>query len=43
MFESARQRIVIDDEVKQDSTAIRDDDGGRDNQLVSSAGETQPL
>uniref|UniRef100_A0A4W5JXP3 Si:dkey-226m8.10 n=1 Tax=Hucho hucho TaxID=62062 RepID=A0A4W5JXP3_9TELE len=37
VFESARQRIVIDDEVKQDSTAIRDDDGGRDNQLVSSA------
>ncbi|XP_052377256.1 probable global transcription activator SNF2L2 isoform X1 [Oncorhynchus keta] len=35
VFESARQRIVIDD-VKQDSTAIRDD-GGRDNQLVSSA------
>ncbi|KAM9437973.1 putative global transcription activator SNF2L2 isoform 2-T3 [Salvelinus alpinus] len=37
VFESARQRIVIDDEVKLDSTAIREDDRGRDNQLVSSA------
>ncbi|XP_041706029.1 probable global transcription activator SNF2L2 [Coregonus clupeaformis] len=35
VFESARQRIVSDDEEKQDSTAIRNDDGGRDNQLVS--------
>ncbi|KAL0965218.1 hypothetical protein UPYG_G00278300 [Umbra pygmaea] len=40
VFESARQRIVIDDEEKQDSTAIRDHDRGRDNQFVSSTVKT---
>ncbi|XP_055729789.1 probable global transcription activator SNF2L2 isoform X2 [Salvelinus fontinalis] len=39
VFESARQRIVIDDEEKKDSTAICDD-GGRDNQFGSSEVKT---
>ncbi|XP_041753690.1 probable global transcription activator SNF2L2 isoform X3 [Coregonus clupeaformis] len=40
VFESARQRIVIDNEEKKDSTAICDDDGGGDNQFVSSEVKT---
>ncbi|KAK6305034.1 hypothetical protein J4Q44_G00238140 [Coregonus suidteri] len=42
VFESARQRIVSDDEEKQDSTAIRNDDGGRDNhENGDNAGDTE--